>query len=794
MTLAAHSPAHPPIPALHWQILLVAVAYFVLGRFGLLLAIPPGYASPVWPPAGMALAAVLLWGYRCWPGVLIGSFLVNLTIGLNTDGLSQVVESTGVAFLIGAGAAAQAVGSVWLILRFTQPPWRFDDPRQIFAINLLGGVVGCTINASLANLILLAFKMQDLGSISYAWFNWWVGDTIGVFCFTSLLILLAAPQPHITGVRKRWVALPMLVLFGLVMVLFAGAQHFERNRILERLRGESSDIMHELSSQIDSVLGILSSLHRFHNSSEEVTRQEFASFTAGILATTPSIAALEWIPEVTHAQREAMETHVRADGFTDFRFTEISPEGTVISAGERPLYYPVLYVEPVQPNRRALGLDLSSNPTRYDAIKRAIASGQFAASDPVQLVQDKDDSPAVFVFEPLRNKVTGERSLLAEIVRFGALVDTVMPVVQRKAISFTILGSDMKQVIMNQSGGTTQPNLAQLLKGPRVVHELKIADKRWKVLFPLDRPYIDRNSTWYVWMVLTGGMVISSLLGNLLMIITGQQAATARTVEERTLELQQQKNELERIRNELLMANQHKSQFLANMSHELRTPLNAIIGFSRRLLKSAPERLNQREIEGLHAALRNGKQLLILINDLLDLSKIEVGKLEVHRVSVQVQGLLTNICQSMQDDCADKGLALHTRFTETPLVLQTDPVRLTQIISNLLVNAIKYTDQGSITVEVLKLEDKGNPSCCIKIIDTGSGIPEDIRNTLFVAFTRAKEVQMKTIEGSGLGLSIAALLTARLGGTIGVDTSPGQGSTFHVQFPLHADTADFPDA
>jgi two-component system sensor histidine kinase BarA len=366
-------------------------------------------------------------------------------------------------------------------------------------------------------------------------------------------------------------------------------------------------------------------------------------------------------------------------------------------------------------------------------------------------------------------------------------------VVQRKAISFTILDSDLQRAIINQRGETSQPNLKQLLHGPRVVQELKIADKYWKVVFPLDRAYVDHNSTWYVWMVLTGGMVISSLLGNLLMIITGHQAATARTVEQRTLELQQQKNELERIRNELLLANQHKSQFLANMSHELRTPLNAIIGFSRRLLKSAPERLNAREVEGLHAALRNGKQLLNLINDLLDVSRIEAGKLEIHKVQISVQALLQNLCQSMEDDCTDKGLTLHTRFNAAPVVLYTDPVRLTQIVSNLLANAIKYTEHGSITVELLKLHDKGKPVCRINVIDTGTGTPEDIRHILFVAFTRAKEVQMKTIEGTGLGLSIAALLTARLGGTISVDTSPGQGSTFHVQFPLQADSADSSD-
>ncbi|NPU94319.1 MAG: hypothetical protein HPY82_20610 [Gammaproteobacteria bacterium] len=779
---------------LHWQIPLVAVAYFVMGRIGLLLAIPPGYASPLWPPAGLALAALLLWGPRCWPGVLLGSFGVNLTIGLNTNGLPQMVESTAVAFLIGAGAAAQAIGSRWLILRVTQPPWRFDHPRQIFAVNLLGGLVGCSINATLGNIVLLAFGLQELHSIAYAWFNWWVGDTIGVFFFTSLLLLIATPSPYITGLRKNWVAIPMLLMFLLVMLLFVTTQKYERNRILEHLGNESDDIMHELSGQIDTVLGVLASLQRFHNASESVTREEFASFTAGILATTPSIAALEWIPEVPLERRETIEAQLQAEGFPHFRFTEIGAGGELVTASQRPLYYPVILVEPLQRNLKALGLDLGSHPARLDAIRRAQASGQFAASTALQLVQDNGSSPAVLIFEPLQHHVSGERSLMLEIVRFSALVDTVMPTAHRKAISFTIMDQDMQQVLMNQSGETGHAEPLVEPRGTRVVHDLKIADQSWKVIFPLDKRYLDHNSTWYVWMVLTGGVLFSSLLGNLLMIITGQQDATARMVDQRTLELQQQKNELERIRNELLQANQHKNLFLANMSHELRTPLNAIIGFSRRLLKSAPDRLNEREREGLYAALRNGKMLLNLINDLLDLSRIEAGELDIQETEVPVQELLTNLCRNLEDDCTDKGLALITRFHQRPLVLQTDPVRLTQILSNLLVNAIKYTDQGSVTVELVKLHEKNREYCRINIIDTGNGIPDDIRNSLFVAYTRAKEVQLKTIEGSGLGLSIAALLTARLGGTIGVESSPGHGSTFHVQFPLHSNTPDPDDA
>lgn len=770
---------------LPWQILLVAVAYFVLGKIGLMLAIPPGYATPMWPPSGLALAALLLWGYRCWPGILLGSLLVNISVGLNTDGTGQLLSSIAIAFLIACGASAQAVGSCYLVQRFTRGPWRFDVPAQIFSINLLGGVIGCTINATLGNLVLLAFGLQSPQSLPYAWFNWWVGDTIGVFFFASLILMLASSRNDVRAWRKSWVATPMLLMFLLVMGLFATAQHYERVRILERLHSESSDIMHDLRSQIGVALEVLSSLNRFFQSSDFVARSEFHSYTAGILATTPGIAALGWIPEVREPQRAEYEQLARADGLTGFTLTDREENGELHTAASRPLYFPLFYIEPQPAAHPLLGLDLANDPAHKQAIDAALYTGQFAATDLNPILQDAPHHPAVLIFDPVTSPAHSDgHNLLVEIIRFSALVDTVMPLARRKAISFTIMDQHMEHAVINQTGDLIDKRMPLDLTSTRIVHDLKIADQVWKVVFPLTKHYIDQNSTWYVWMVLAGGMVISSLLGNLLMIITGHQAGTERMVELRTLELQQQKNELERTRNELVQANEHKNIFLANMSHELRTPLNSIIGFSRRLLKSAPDRLNEREVDGLNATLMNGKMLLELINDLLDLSKIEAGKMDVNPEHVNVNQLLAMICKTLTDDCAEKGLVLNTRLPPQDITLFTDPVRLTQIMTNLIGNAIKYTERGSVTVELLRISDHARQFCRINVIDTGNGIPDDIRNSLFVAFTRAREVQLKIIQGSGLGLSIAAHLTSLLGGTIGVDSVPGKGSTFHVQFPL----------
>ncbi|MFT4929700.1 MAG: signal transduction histidine kinase/HPt (histidine-containing phosphotransfer) domain-containing protein [Phenylobacterium sp.] len=224
-------------------------------------------------------------------------------------------------------------------------------------------------------------------------------------------------------------------------------------------------------------------------------------------------------------------------------------------------------------------------------------------------------------------------------------------------------------------------------------------------------------------------------------------------------------------------ANAAKSSFLANMSHEIRTPLTAVIGFSQSIKNGLIPSEKQPEI--IDIIIDNGQHLLNLINDILDLSKIEAQQLGVECIEVDLFKLLDNVSRICQPGAHSKELDFVINVTEeVPITITSDPTRLKQILLNLCNNAIKFTDQGQITVNVGYFE--GLNALEIDVIDTGVGIPADAAAKLFTAFTQADESTNRKYGGTGLGLYISKQLAQLLDGDITLETEMGKGSTFSV--------------
>ncbi|MBI1389032.1 MAG: PAS domain S-box protein [bacterium] len=225
-------------------------------------------------------------------------------------------------------------------------------------------------------------------------------------------------------------------------------------------------------------------------------------------------------------------------------------------------------------------------------------------------------------------------------------------------------------------------------------------------------------------------------------------------------------------------ASRAKSEFLANISHELRTPLNSVIGYSQLLIKKTAAQLNEREILFLQKISSNGIHLLSLINEILDLSKIEAGRMEVDRVPVEIDRLLRETTDSLEIQARAKGLYLHV---ETPKCgpIETDPAKLKQILINLIGNAIKFTSRGGVTVRLVRGDDDSAPRR-IEVIDTGIGIAADKINVIFNAFQQAEGRISRKYGGAGLGLSISKRLCELLGFTLTVNSQLNHGSTFSI--------------
>jgi signal transduction histidine kinase/DNA-binding response OmpR family regulator/CHASE3 domain sensor protein len=231
-------------------------------------------------------------------------------------------------------------------------------------------------------------------------------------------------------------------------------------------------------------------------------------------------------------------------------------------------------------------------------------------------------------------------------------------------------------------------------------------------------------------------------------------------------------------------ANRAKSAFLATMSHELRTPLNSVIGFANLLLRNRAQNLGEQDLQFLSRIRDNGTHLLNLINDVLDVSKIEAGRMEVHPVPTDLVPLVRETAAQLGGQAATREVELHTESPEGLVPVEVDPSRLRQVLINLIGNALKFTERGSVTVRVVA-EIGGRP-LRIDVIDTGVGIAEDRLDAIFEAFTQADATTERRFGGTGLGLTISRQILRLMGADLSVTSTLGKGSTFSVVFPASA--------
>ena len=233
---------------------------------------------------------------------------------------------------------------------------------------------------------------------------------------------------------------------------------------------------------------------------------------------------------------------------------------------------------------------------------------------------------------------------------------------------------------------------------------------------------------------------------------------------------------------ELLRANEYKSQFLANMSHELRTPLNSLLILSQDLAENRTGNLDADQVEAASIIHSSGSNLLRLINDILDLSKVEAGKMEVVHEPVKVASVAQRLERNFRRLAQERKLRLAVSVADAPELVFTDPGKLDQILTNLVGNALKFTMQGRVSVTFSK--DEAGKILRVAVADSGIGIPEDKLDAIFEAFEQVDASTRRQFGGTGLGLAITQRLARLLGGSVTVDSTLGQGSTFTLEIPI----------
>ncbi|HSW14725.1 MAG TPA: CHASE domain-containing protein [Solimonas sp.] len=532
-----------PLPYMA-EIAALAALYALAGHAGLLLAIPPGYATAVWPPSGIALAWLLLRGHSRWPGVLLGSVLVNITTSWDGSSTTALLRSLAIAGSIGSGAALQAAAGAWLVGRVELRRDIFRQEIGVVRMLLLGGPAACLVNASVGVGTLWLAGLIPTPNLPFSWWTWWVGDSIGVIVFTPLAMIWnpAARTPRLR--QQLVVTAPLVVLFAVVVGLFFFVSKREEERIRIRMDSDAAAYAQKLDAALNNYVSALYSLQSLFDSSQEVERAEFSSFTRRLLQQLPGVQGLSWNRELRDTQRDAYEAAMRGQGFAGFELREIDAQGRLQTAARRPRYVVVDYVEPMEQNRKALGLDVLTESSRADAIQRALASGAPALTRPLRLAQANGVRVGFLVLLPFQRQ-QGKPPLAPDTVegyvtavfRLDAAVEHVFAEMGASGIEYALY--DVTEA------GHEEPLIHSRNYEPRSVEQgglrqtalLDWGGRRWQLDCVVPGAYLVANRSWAAWSLLAGGLVLVGLLGMMLLVLIGRQAKVEEMVEQQTAEL-----------------------------------------------------------------------------------------------------------------------------------------------------------------------------------------------------------------------------------------------------------------
>jgi PAS domain S-box-containing protein len=850
--------------------LTTAVIYFLAARLSLQLAVGGTTATSVWPPSGIALAVILIWGYRMGPAVLIGAFFANI-LTLKGAGLAPAYY-VAASLVTAIGNMLEGIIGAYLIKRFTATENPFNTIKDLFVFIILGSLVSTMVSATMG-VGSYCFVTEKWSLFTQLWITWWLGDAAGVLIVSPIIIILKKKPPKaITRIQFIEAVIVVLVLMVFSVVIFWYnfqleymiippllwiALRFGRLYSTEAVflvsgiavictinPGDPSSnlVSHKTLLYLQTYIGVISiitlclSVLMHERSESDKSRRasqkqlyDIIEFLPGatfaidkngkVIAWNRAMEDLSGIAKKDmigkadyeyaipfYGERRPMlidlvtkitdpkqiKTYERIEKKGDILFVEVynSLAGPYLAGAASALidskgivYGAIESIWDIS-DRKIAELELKHHKDHLEEIIKERSAELVRANEQLIMRIEDQDRAEMALAESERNYRDLVESANSVIMRWkpdGSV--TFFNTYAQKFFGFTESEIHGKNIM-----GTIVPVLETSGRDLSLLIEDIIRNPEAHTFNENENTRKNGEKVWIAW---TNKPVFDKSGSIMEILSVGNDITERKNMEE---SLKKTLNELAIAKERAEAADRIKSAFLATMSHELRTPLNSIIGFTGILLQNLAGPLNDEQKKQMGMVRGSAQHLLSLINDVLDISKIEAGQFEVHAEPIDLRAIIEKAAATLKPSADKKGLLLNIIIGAEVDRAIGDQRRVEQVLLNMLSNAVKFTERGTITLSAAVIPEyrppgvdrTSNPLPAVqcRVTDTGIGIrPDDLRE-LFQPFRQIDTGLSRKNEGTGLGLAICRRLADLMGGEIIAESVWGQGSTFTFTLPL----------